>query len=93
MDRLKKAIEERKSLEDRFFAVVVMVGLVIVTVSEIVTFVEGIGYIANIGTAIGGVMLLIVVFEAYVRKKIDMLSGRDDGPGRTLPVHDGHRSF
>ena len=71
MDRLKKAIEERKSLEDRFFAVVVMVGLVIVTVSEIVTFVEGIGYIANIGTAIGGVMLLIVVFEAYVRKKID----------------------
>ena len=49
----------------------IMVGLVIVTVSEIVTFVEGIGYIANIGTAIGGVMLLIVVFEAYVRKKID----------------------
>ncbi len=69
--RLTQAIKEQKTLEDRFFAVVVLVGLTIVTVSEIVTFIEDIGYIANIGTAIGALMLLIVVYEAYIRKRME----------------------
>ncbi|MBP5608152.1 MAG: GGDEF domain-containing protein [Lachnospiraceae bacterium] len=68
---LQTSIKENKTLEDRFFAVVVMVGLVIVTVSEIVTYVEDITYIANLGTAIGGVMLLLVMYEAYIRKKME----------------------
>ena len=72
ISRLEQAINERKSLEDRFFAVVVMVGLAIVTVSELVTFIEDISYIANLGTAIGGVLLLLVVYEAYIRKQIDI---------------------
>ncbi len=72
MEKLRQSIKEQKTLEDRFFAVVVIVGLTIVTVSEVVTFIEDIGYIANIGTAIGGVMLLIVIFEAYIRKRIDI---------------------
>ncbi len=68
---LQTSIKENKTLEDRFFAVVVLVGLVIVTVSEIVTYLEDITYIANLGTAIGGVMLLLVMYEAYVRKKME----------------------
>ncbi|MBR6258219.1 MAG: GGDEF domain-containing protein [Lachnospiraceae bacterium] len=68
---LQTSIKESKTLEDRFFTVVVLVGLAIVTVSEIVTYVEDITYIANLGTAIGGVMLLLVMYEAYIRKKME----------------------
>ncbi len=70
-NRLQTSIKENRSLEDRFFFVVVLVGLAIVTVSEIVTYMEDITYIANLGTAIGGVMLLLVMYEAYIRKKME----------------------
>ena len=49
MGRITQKIKNAKTLEDRFFAVVVMVGLVIVAVSGIVTAIENIGFIADIG--------------------------------------------
>ena len=71
MKKIQNAIKEQDTMEDRFFAVVVMVGLAIVSVSVVVTIVEEIGSVANIGTAIGGIMLLIVIYEAYIRGRID----------------------
>ena len=71
MKKIQNAIKEQDTMEDRFFSVVVMVGLAIVSVSVVVTIVEEIGSVANIGTAIGGIMLLIVIYEAYIRGRID----------------------
>lgn len=71
MGRITQKIKNAKTLEDRFFAVVVMVGLVIVAVSGIVTAIENIGFIADIGIAMGGLLLLGVVYLAYVREQID----------------------
>ena len=71
LKKIDHEINDNKTLEDRFFSVVVIVGLAIVAVSEIVTMIENIGVIANIGTAMGGILLLIVVYEAYIRKRPD----------------------
>ena len=71
LKKIDHEINDNKTLEDRFFSVVVIVGLAIVAVSEIVTMIENIGLIANLGTAMGGILLLIVVYEAYVRKRPD----------------------
>ena len=71
LKKLDHEINDSKTLEERFFAVVVIVGLAIVTASEIVTVIENIGVIANIGTAMGGILLLIVVYEAYIHKRPD----------------------
>ena len=69
--KLQQFYNRQKTLEDRFLAVVLFVGLAIVLVSMIVTFVEKIGSVADFGTSIGGVMLLIDIYVAYVLKKMD----------------------
>jgi diguanylate cyclase (GGDEF)-like protein len=69
--KLAQSIREQKTLEDRFFAVVVMVGLAIVLVSMVVTFIEDISSAASVGTSLGGVMLLAVIYVAYVKKQMD----------------------
>ena len=69
---IQRYIDDEKSLEDRFFAVVLMVGVAIVWISMVVTFIEKLSPAANIGPIISAVMLLAVFFVAYGRKKMDI---------------------
>ena len=66
---IQRYIDEEKSLEDRFFAVVLMVGVAIVWVSMVITFIEKLTPSANIGPIISALMLLAVFFMAYGKKK------------------------
>lgn len=71
-NKIRSFINDQKTLEDKFFAVVLIVGIFIVFISTAVTFTERLGIIANIGTASAGIMLLAVFYVAYVSKRIDI---------------------
>ena len=70
--KIRKFIGEQETLEDRIFCVVLMVGVIIVAVSTMVTFVEDLSPIANVSTAAAGFMLVAVFFVAYVLKHPDL---------------------
>ncbi|MCR5251666.1 MAG: GGDEF domain-containing protein [Lachnospiraceae bacterium] len=71
-NNIQRYITEQDSLEDRLFGVVLAVGLVIVWISTVITFIEKLSFAANIGAVAAGLMLLAVVFVAYVLKKLDL---------------------
>ena len=69
---IRRYIDDQKSLEDRLFGVVLIVGVAIVWVSMVVTFIERLGPTANIGSVASAIMLLAVIYVAYGRKKMDL---------------------
>ena len=69
---IRRYIDDQKRLEDRLFSVVLMVGVVIVWVSMVVTFIEKLGPGANVGPIASAVMLVIVIIVAYKLKKMDL---------------------
>ena len=69
---IRRYIDDQKRLEDRLFSVVLMVGVVIVWVSMVVTFIEKLGPGANVGPIASAIMLLVVIFVAYKLKKMDL---------------------
>ena len=72
LNHFRHSLHDHKTLEDRFFAVVLTVGLGIVSVSTVVTIMEKISPLANIGTGLGGIMLLVDMYVAYGLKKVDV---------------------
>ena len=69
---IQRYIDDQKSLEDRLFAFVLIVGVVIVWVSMVVTFIERLTPSANIGSIASAIMLLAVIFVAYGLKKMEI---------------------
>ena len=67
--KIRKFIGEQETLEDRIFCVVLMVGVIIVAVSTMVTFVEDLSPIANVSTAAA---IIFILFEDSERNAMMM---------------------
>ena len=72
MKKLRSFINGQKTLEDKYFSVVLLVGIVLVISSAIVTYAEKLSPVANIATLASGIMLIAVFFTAYKLNKMDL---------------------
>ena len=72
MKKLLSFINDQKTLEDKYFSVVILVGVVLVISSAIVTYAEKLSPVANIATLASALMLIGVFFVAYRLHKMDL---------------------
>lgn len=68
-EKLKKLLGEEKTLEERIFAVTLVVGFIIVMISTIVTVIERLSPLASISSAIGALIFLLIMVVNYGLKK------------------------
>lgn len=67
-EKIKKLIGEDKTLEERIFAVTLVVGFIIVIISTIVTVIERLSIFASVSSAIGAFIFLLIMVVNYVMK-------------------------
>ena len=72
MKKLFSFINKQKTLEDKYFSVVILVGVVLVISSAIITYAEKLSPEANIATLASGLMLAAVFFVAYRLDRMDL---------------------
>ena len=65
IEKLKKAFAEDRDLEDRIFNVILDMGVVIVTLSAIVTCFENLSVFATVTSLIGAFLFLLTFFTNY----------------------------
>lgn len=68
-EKIKKLLGENKTLEERIFTVILVVGFAIVVVSTVVTLIEKLSVFASVSTAMAAVFLLFIMIINYGLKK------------------------
>ncbi len=71
IDKIKKFFSKAKPMEERLFDVVLVVGTLVVMVSLVVTFFEGLSPFASICTAIDMVFLIFIFLLAHAFGKME----------------------
>ena len=68
-EKLKRLLWEDKTLEERIFAVTLVVGFIIVIISTVVTIIERLSIFASLSSAFGALVFLLIMVVNYGMKR------------------------